>query len=147
MDDREAMLASVFDRWADDAPKLQFADWLDDEGKPELAEKIRRITYKRAWKSPYDFAEVAGWIPPVYEVQSTYVDQVSHLGGVLRIRFHPPPRMDEGAVFDFFGVSPSEFNDLLRSSCKGIYFHRYVRDLPRIEVSPARRARWPVPSR
>jgi uncharacterized protein (TIGR02996 family) len=41
MSDREALLTAVFASPADDAPRLVYADWLDEHGQPERAEFIR----------------------------------------------------------------------------------------------------------
>jgi uncharacterized protein (TIGR02996 family) len=41
MSDRDALLAAVFDRPADDAPRLVYADWLDEHGEPAQAAFIR----------------------------------------------------------------------------------------------------------
>lgn len=41
MTDRAALLAAVYANPADDAPRLVFADWLDEHGEPERAEFIR----------------------------------------------------------------------------------------------------------
>jgi uncharacterized protein (TIGR02996 family) len=39
--DRDAFLAAIHDAPEDDAPRLVFADWLDENGEPERAEFIR----------------------------------------------------------------------------------------------------------
>src|SRR5688572_2816258 len=41
MSDRDALLAAIRDAPADDAPRLVYADWLDENGDPERAEFIR----------------------------------------------------------------------------------------------------------
>jgi uncharacterized protein (TIGR02996 family) len=41
MSDRDALLAAVFARPADDAPRLVYADWLDEHGEPAQAAFIR----------------------------------------------------------------------------------------------------------
>ena len=41
MSDREALLTTVFARPADDAPRLVYADWLDEHGEPAQAAFIR----------------------------------------------------------------------------------------------------------
>ena len=41
MTTREAFLADVIENPDDDAPRLVFADWLDDNGQSERAEFIR----------------------------------------------------------------------------------------------------------
>jgi uncharacterized protein (TIGR02996 family) len=41
MSDREALLAAIQAAPADDAPRLVYADWLDENGDPDLAEFIR----------------------------------------------------------------------------------------------------------
>jgi uncharacterized protein (TIGR02996 family) len=41
MSDREALLTAVFARPADDAPRLVYADWLDEHGEPAQAAFIR----------------------------------------------------------------------------------------------------------
>jgi uncharacterized protein (TIGR02996 family) len=41
MSDRDALLAAVFDHPADDAPRLVYADWLDEHGEPAQAAFIR----------------------------------------------------------------------------------------------------------
>ena len=39
--DEQPFLDAVFDRYADDRPRLIYADFLDDSGEPERAELIR----------------------------------------------------------------------------------------------------------
>jgi uncharacterized protein (TIGR02996 family) len=39
--DEQPFLDAVFDRYADDRPRLVYADFLDDSGEPERAELIR----------------------------------------------------------------------------------------------------------
>jgi uncharacterized protein (TIGR02996 family) len=41
MSDRDALLAAVFDHPADDAPRLVYADWLDEHGEPAQAAFVR----------------------------------------------------------------------------------------------------------
>src|SRR5687767_11671931 len=41
MSDRDAFLAAIRAAPADDAPRLVYADWLDEHGQPDLAEFIR----------------------------------------------------------------------------------------------------------
>src|SRR5213592_2553115 len=41
MSDRDALLEAVFARPADDAPRLVYADWLDEHGEPAQAAFIR----------------------------------------------------------------------------------------------------------
>lgn len=41
MTDRDALLNAIFDAPADDAPRLVYADWLDEHGEPERAEFVR----------------------------------------------------------------------------------------------------------
>src|SRR5262245_31911453 len=41
MSDRAALFQAVLDSPGDDAPRLVFADWLDENGEPERAEVIR----------------------------------------------------------------------------------------------------------
>jgi len=41
MSDRDAFLAAIHDAPDDDAPRLVFADWLEENGEPERAEFIR----------------------------------------------------------------------------------------------------------
>src|SRR4051812_43794023 len=41
MSDRDALLAAVRQAPRDDAPRLVFADWLDEHGEPDRAEVIR----------------------------------------------------------------------------------------------------------
>lgn len=41
MTDGDALLATILDRPADDLPRLVFADWLDDHGRPGRATLIR----------------------------------------------------------------------------------------------------------
>lgn len=41
MTDRETLMASIIANPADDAPRLVFADWLEEHGQPERAEFIR----------------------------------------------------------------------------------------------------------
>jgi uncharacterized protein (TIGR02996 family) len=41
MTDREALVRAIIERPDDDAPRLIFADWLDENGEPERAEFIR----------------------------------------------------------------------------------------------------------
>ena len=41
MTDGDALLRAVLLDPADDAPRLVYADWLDDQGDPERAEFIR----------------------------------------------------------------------------------------------------------
>lgn len=41
MTDREAFMSRIIDSPDDDAPRLVFADWLDEHGEPERAEFIR----------------------------------------------------------------------------------------------------------
>ena len=49
MSDREALLTVVFARPADDAPRLVYADWLDEHGEPaQAASSGRRST----WPAP-----------------------------------------------------------------------------------------------
>ena len=40
-DEREAFLKAIFDAPADDLPRLVFADWLDERGESDWAERIR----------------------------------------------------------------------------------------------------------
>lgn len=40
-DEREAFLKAIFDAPADDLPRLVFADWLDERGEADWAERIR----------------------------------------------------------------------------------------------------------
>ena len=42
MTDRDALLASVLASPDDDAPRLVYADWLEEHGEPERAEFVRR---------------------------------------------------------------------------------------------------------
>jgi uncharacterized protein (TIGR02996 family) len=42
MGDQDAILEAIFAAPADDAPRLVYADWLDEHGHPEQAEFIRR---------------------------------------------------------------------------------------------------------
>src|SRR5437763_14959052 len=44
MADRDAFLRAIWDRPHDDAPRLIYADWLDEHGDPERAEFIRLTT-------------------------------------------------------------------------------------------------------
>lgn len=51
MNDREALLQGVLDAPDDDAPRLVFADWLEEQGETQRAELIRvqcRIAYLEA---------------------------------------------------------------------------------------------------
>jgi uncharacterized protein (TIGR02996 family) len=41
MSERDALLQAIIDNPEDDAPRLVFADWLDDHDEPERAEFIR----------------------------------------------------------------------------------------------------------
>src|SRR5437763_6998841 len=41
MKEQDALLAAVLDAPDDDAPRLVYADWLDENGQPERAEFIR----------------------------------------------------------------------------------------------------------
>src|SRR5262245_44558022 len=41
MREREALLAAIYDAPDDDAPRMVFADWLDDHGEAARAEFIR----------------------------------------------------------------------------------------------------------
>jgi uncharacterized protein (TIGR02996 family) len=41
MTDREALLRAIIENPADDAPRLVYADWLDEHGDPDRAEFIR----------------------------------------------------------------------------------------------------------
>src|SRR5262245_14653923 len=41
MSERDALFQAVLDAPGDDAPRLVFADWLDENGEPERAELIR----------------------------------------------------------------------------------------------------------
>src|SRR5687768_1094845 len=41
MSDRDALLRAIIDNPDDDAPRLVYADWLDEHGDPDLAEFIR----------------------------------------------------------------------------------------------------------
>src|SRR5689334_13851092 len=41
MDDRSALLAAIVAAPDDDAPRLVYADWLDEHGDPDRAEFIR----------------------------------------------------------------------------------------------------------
>src|SRR5262245_25967748 len=52
MTDRDALLASVHAAPDDDAPRLVFADWLDDNGQPERAEFIRiQVAMRREYEA------------------------------------------------------------------------------------------------
>ena len=42
MTDRDAILEAIFAAPEDDAPRLVYADWLDENGHPEQAEFVRR---------------------------------------------------------------------------------------------------------
>jgi uncharacterized protein (TIGR02996 family) len=54
MGDRDAILESIFAAPADDAPRLVYADWLDEHGHPEQAEFVRRqIESYRTSKNDY----------------------------------------------------------------------------------------------
>jgi uncharacterized protein (TIGR02996 family) len=44
MTDREALLRAIIENPADDAPRLVYADWLDEHGDPDRAEFIRLTT-------------------------------------------------------------------------------------------------------
>src|SRR5688500_7506010 len=41
MTDREALLRAIIETPDDDAPRLVYADWLDEHGQPDQAEFIR----------------------------------------------------------------------------------------------------------
>src|SRR5688572_5456689 len=47
MSDRDALLRAIIDNPADDAPRLVYADWLDEHGDPDRAEFIRLTAGRR----------------------------------------------------------------------------------------------------
>src|SRR4051812_1418443 len=52
MTDRDALLASIHATPDDDAPRLVFADWLDEHGEPERAEFIRlQVAQRREYET------------------------------------------------------------------------------------------------
>src|SRR4051812_11357698 len=60
MSDRDALLAAVFARPADDAPRLVYADWLDEHGEPAQAAFIRaQIELARTDPNTNEYERVA----------------------------------------------------------------------------------------
>lgn len=53
---REQFLAEIIENVADDAPRLVFADWLDENGEPERAELIRVQVEYAAHFDPHEHA-------------------------------------------------------------------------------------------
>ena len=49
MTDREALLRAIIENPEDDAPRLVYADWLDEHGEPDRAEFIRLTTGPAEW--------------------------------------------------------------------------------------------------
>jgi uncharacterized protein (TIGR02996 family) len=63
MTDREALLRSVIDSPEDDAPRLVFADWLEEHGETQRAEFIRvGCEYERLLKESPRWQQLHGWI-------------------------------------------------------------------------------------
>ena len=52
MTDRDAILEAIFAAPEDDAPRLVYADWLDENGHPEQAEFVRR--HIELFRTPID---------------------------------------------------------------------------------------------
>jgi uncharacterized protein (TIGR02996 family) len=60
MSDRDALLAAAFARPADDAPRLVYADWLDEHGEPAQAAFIRaQIELARTDPNTDDYDRIA----------------------------------------------------------------------------------------
>src|SRR3954466_9337320 len=53
----EAFLRDIVDHPDDDAPRLVYADWLDEHGDPERAEFVR-VQVERAKRPAWDAAQV-----------------------------------------------------------------------------------------
>lgn len=47
--DRKAFLAHIESHWEDRAPRLVYADWLDENGEPEEAERQRKWHDAKDW--------------------------------------------------------------------------------------------------
>jgi len=54
MTDGDALLRAVIENVADDAPRLVYADWLEEHGEPERAEFIRLQCELGQWERVYD---------------------------------------------------------------------------------------------
>lgn len=54
MNDRDAFLAAIHDAPDDDAPRLVFADWLEENGQPERAEFLRIQVEMRRERERHD---------------------------------------------------------------------------------------------
>jgi uncharacterized protein (TIGR02996 family) len=96
MDPRDALLAAIRENMDDDLPRLAYADWLEENGEPELAEFIRvecrlagmpdthperRALFRRDLELLSTFS--ASWIGPVrqgcsfWEVRRGFLDEIS----------------------------------------------------------------------
>src|SRR6476660_7221258 len=87
MIDRDTLLRAICASPDDDAPRLAFADWLDEHGDPHLAEFIRvqvelarlptgqRPGHPLAGREQQLFARPGAWTHVVgHELQTTYLD-------------------------------------------------------------------------
>lgn len=54
MSDRDALLRAIIDNPADDAPRLVYADWLDEHGDAARAEYLRVLSHLIAAQPPAD---------------------------------------------------------------------------------------------
>jgi uncharacterized protein (TIGR02996 family) len=116
MSERDALFQAVLDAPGDDAPRLVFADWLDENGEPERAELIRlQVEAARTpvYEPRYDAlnrradaliaAHGAGWRLPNLRAG----DQVFRRGFVEEITVPGEVFLQSGA--DFFRQTPLRY--------------------------------------
>jgi uncharacterized protein (TIGR02996 family) len=67
-DERQALLRTIIDDPDDDAPRLIFADWLDENGNPEWAALIREMIRTRYATQPEGLNRLFPCLPPRYPI-------------------------------------------------------------------------------
>jgi uncharacterized protein (TIGR02996 family) len=146
MSDREALLAAIQAVPADDAPRLVFADWLDENGDPDWAEFIRvqcqidpfersdsdLDRYRRAVIRKDASRPLPADFPPELQQYATWVAREEELLKANRDRWYGPmSRIDEDfeshltvsfrrGFADEVGIAASLFHsagDAIREAC------------------------------